>query len=396
MVPLLDGIRILDLTSVILGPYGTQILGDLGADVIKIEQPDGDNMRPIAPTAEPGLSALFSNNNRNKRSVVLDLKSEGGQAALRKLVETADVLVHNMRQEAIDKLGFGFGPVRAINKDIIYAAAVGFGRGGPYGGLPAYDDIIQAASGFAGLFQMRDGTPVYAPSIVADKVMGLHLVYATLAALFHRQRTGTPPDYVEVPMFEAMTAFNLNEHLSGATFGDDTSLGYQRALATDRRPYQTKDGWVGVLPYTPAHWERVLREIGKGDVVEMGWFRDPTERSRNFDRLYGMLAQALPQRTTKEWLATFSRLDVPHSEVRLPRDLLADPHLAAVGFFTPNFSTPSPMRRSLRQAVTFDGVPVEPDRPPPRLGAHTSVVLREAGLSEEAISAATRVEKPRA
>jgi crotonobetainyl-CoA:carnitine CoA-transferase CaiB-like acyl-CoA transferase len=396
MVPILDGIRILDLTSVILGPYGTQILGDLGADVIKIEQPDGDNMRPIAPTAEPGLSALFSNNNRNKRSVVLDLKSEGAKAALRKLIGTADVLVHNMRQEALDRLGFGFDPVRALNPRIIYCAAVGFGRAGPYGGLPAYDDIIQAASGFAGLFQMRDGTPVYAPSIVADKVMGLHLVYATLAALFHRQKTGTPPDYVEVPMFEAMTAFNLNEHLSGATFGDDTNLGYQRALAKDRRPYQTKDGWIGVLPYTPAHWARVLSEIGKGDVVESAWFRDPTERSRNFDRLYGMLAEALLLRTSADWCATFAKLDIPHSEVRLPKDLLADPHLAAVGFFAPNFTEPTPVTRSLRQPITFDGVPRAADRPPPRLGADTEAVLREAGLSDADITAAIPSQSRRA
>ncbi len=396
MVPILDGIRILDLTSVILGPYGTQILGDLGADVIKIEQPDGDNMRPIAPTAAPGLSALFSNNNRNKRSVVLDLKSEGAKIALRTLIGTADVLVHNMRQEALDKLGFGFAPVRALNPRIIYCAAVGFGRAGPYGGRPAYDDIIQAASGFAGLFQMRDGTPVYAPSIVADKVMGLHLVYATLAALFQRQRTGTPPDYVEVPMFEAMTAFNLNEHLSGATFGDDSQLGYQRALARDRRPYQTKDGWIGVLPYTPAHWARVLGEIGKGDVVESAWFRDPTERSRNFDRLYGMLAEALPLRTTAEWIAVFSRLDVPHAEVQLPKDLLADPHLNAVGFFAPNFSEVTPITRTLRAPITFDGLATSPDRPPPRLGADTEAILREAGLSAAEISAAIATPTKRA
>ena len=219
MFPILKGIRILDLTAVILGPFGAQILGDLGADVIKIEGPEGDNMRPIAPVAAPGLSALFANNNRNKRSVRLDLKTTGGRRALEKLIPTADVLVHNMRQDALDKLGFGFEAARALNAKLIYCAAVGYGRDGPYAGRPAYDDVIQAASGFAGLVQMRDGVPQYAPSIIADKVTGLHLVYAVLAALLHRERTGSVPGYVEIPMFEAMVAFNLKEHLSAATWG---------------------------------------------------------------------------------------------------------------------------------------------------------------------------------
>jgi crotonobetainyl-CoA:carnitine CoA-transferase CaiB-like acyl-CoA transferase len=387
MLPILKGIRIVDLTAVILGPYGAQILGDLGADVIKVESPDGDNMRPIAPTAAPGLSALFANNNRNKRSVVLDLKGEPGKAALRKLIGTGDVLIHNMRQEALDKLGFGFDAVRAMAPNLIYCAAVGFGRDGPYAGQPAYDDVIQAASGFAGLFQMRDATPVYAPSIIADKIVGLHLVYAVLAALLHRERTGAPPDYVEVPMFETMVAFNLNEHLHGATFGQDDWLGYQRALAKDRRPYRTADGWIGVLPYTPSHWVKVLAEIGRPEIAETTWFKDPTERSRNFDKLYGALAEALPQRTTAQWLATFARLDIPHAPVRTPHALLSDPHLEAVSFFKPNFAGDPPLQRTLRSPVVFNGVPTEKDRPPPLLGADTAAVLREVGCTEAEIAA---------
>lgn len=387
MIPLLKDIRILDLTSVILGPYATQTLGDLGADVIKIESPDGDNMRPIAPVAEPGVSALFSNNNRNKRSVVLDLKTDAGRVALLKLIETADVLVHNMRQEAIDKLGFGFDAVRAKNARLIYCAAVGFGRDGPYAGKPAYDDVIQAASGFAGLFTVRDGAPMYAPSIIADKIVGLHLVSAVLAALFHRQRTGTPPGYVEVPMFEAMVAFNLNEHLSGATFGDNADTGYQRTMTPNRRPYRTADGWIGVLPYTPVHWAKVLTEIGLGHVPDEPWFKDPTERSRNFDRLYGFLAEALPSRTSANWIATFERLDVPSAPVRSVTDLLADPHLTAVGMFEPQFSGPTPMQKSLRSATTFDGLERGPDLPPPRLGADTESVLRNAGCTDVEIAA---------
>ena len=388
MFPILKGIRVLDLTAVILGPFGAQILGDLGADVIKVESPDGDNMRPIAPLAAPGLSALFANNNRNKRSVRLDLKTPGGRRALEKLIPTADVLIHNMRQEALDKLGFGYAAASALNSKLIYCAAVGFGRDGPYAGQPAYDDVIQAASGFAGLFALRDGTPQYAPSIVADKVTGLHLVYAVLAALLHRERTGSTPGYVEIPMFEAMVAFNMNEHLSGATWGDAESAGYQRAVARGRRPYQTKDGWLGVLPYTPAHWQRVLPEFGHPEVADAAWFKDPTQRSLNFEKLYDMLVEALPTRTTAAWIEVFKRHDIPHAVVALPNDLLVDPHLRAVDFFKPNFASETPVVRTLRQPVGFADLAITPDLPPPLLGADTDAVLRAAGCTDAEIAAA--------
>ena len=388
MFPILNGIRIIDLTAVILGPYGAQILGDLGAEVIKIEGPDGDGMRSIAPIAEPGLSALFANNNRNKRSVQLDLKSEGGKVALRRLIGTGDVLVHNMRQEALDKLGFSYDVVRALNPKLIYCAAVGYGRAGPYAGRPAYDDVIQAASGFAGLFELRDGTPQYAPSILADKVSGVHLADAVLAALFHQQRSGANPGYVEIPMFEAMVAFNLSEHLSGATWGGPDGAGYQRSVSPDRKPFRTKDGWLGVLPYTPLHWAKVLPELGRPDVIEQAWFKNPIERSRNFSKLYALLVEALPQRTTAEWVAMLTRLDIPHAVVASPNDLLSDPHLLAVDFFTPNFASETPVVRTLRQAVGFSALEHISDLPPPRLGADTDAVLRAAGCTEAEIRAA--------
>lgn len=379
MIPLLKGLRVLDLTSVILGPYATQILGDLGAEVIKVESPEGDSMRPVAPTVRPGLSAIFANVNRNKRSVVLDLKSEEGREALKKLLAGADLFVHNMRQEAMDKLGFTFNAVREINPRIVYAAAVGFGRHGRYAGKPAYDDVIQAASGFAGLFQMRDGAPLYAPSIAADKVSGLHLAYAVLAALLHRERTGEPPGYVEVPMFELMAAFSLCEHMGPATFEQHGNVGYARVLSTGRRPYKTKDGWIGVLPYTQRNWVKVLAEIGRSDVAETAWFANATERSRRIDELYDVLAAALPARTTADWIVTFERLDVPCQPVRTPADLINDPHLDDVGFFTPSFGADTPVIRTLRQAVNVEGVATVPDLPPPLLGADTASVLREAG-----------------
>ena len=385
MIPLLQGLRILDLTSVILGPYATQILGDLGAEIIKIEPPEGDSMRPVAPQAAPGLSAIFANCNRNKRSVMLDLKTEAGKAALKRLIPTADAFVHNMRQEAMDKLGFTFDAVRAANPKIVYAAAIGFGRHGRYAGKPAYDDVIQAASGFAGLFQMRDGAPLYAPSIAADKVSGLHLTYALLAALLHRERSGEAPGYVEVPMFELMAAFSLCEHLGAATFEEEGSVGYTRVISPSRRPYKTKDGWVGVLPYTQRNWTKVLAEIGRSDVAETEWFNNPTERSRRIDELYDILAVALPARTTAEWLATFERLDIPSQPVRLPKDLLKDPHLADVGFFTPHFAGSTPVMRTLRQPMNVEAATKAPDLAPPLLGADTASVLREAGFSEAEI-----------
>lgn len=395
MIPLLQGIRILDLTAVILGPYATQILGDLGAEVIKIEPPDGDSMRPISPVAAPGMSAVFANCNRNKRSVVLDLKSEAGKAALMKLIPTADALVHNMRQEALDKLGFTYKAVHAANPRIVYAAAVGYGRHGRYAGKPAYDDVIQAASGFAGLFQMRDGEPLYTPSIAADKVSGLHLAYAVMAALLYRERTGRSPGYVEVPMYELMAAFSLCEHMAAATFQEDGKLGYIRVISPSRRPYKTSDGWVGVLPYSEANWRKILAEIDRLDVVETAWFRDATERSARVDELYDMLAEAMPARSTSEWLATFERLDIPAQPVRLPKDLLSDPHLADVGFFEPRFAGETPVIRSLRQAVNVEDVPSEPDLAPPMLGADTAAILREAGLSEEEIAKVAQRKPPR-
>jgi crotonobetainyl-CoA:carnitine CoA-transferase CaiB-like acyl-CoA transferase len=387
MIPLLKGLRILDLTSVILGPYGTQVLGDLGAEVIKVEPPEGDSMRPVAPVAEAGISAIFANFNRNKRSVVLDLKTEAGKAALMKLLPTADVFVHNMRQEAMDKLGFTFKAVRAASPRIVYAAAVGFGRHGRYAGKPAYDDVIQAASGFAGLFQMRDGTPLYAPSIAADKVSGIHLAYAVMAALLYRERTGETPGYVEVPMFELMAAFSLSEHMSAATFEEDGRIGYVRVLSPGRRPYKTRDGWVGVLPYSERNWTKVLTEIGRADVTELAWFRNATERSRRVDELYDILAAAMPARTTADWLATFQRLDIPHSPVRSPQDLLDDAHLNDVGFFAPNFGADTPVKRTLRQAVNVEDVTTAPDLPPPPLGADTEALLRQAGCTEAEIAA---------
>jgi crotonobetainyl-CoA:carnitine CoA-transferase CaiB-like acyl-CoA transferase len=389
MLPLLKGYRVVDVTAVILGPYSTQILGDLGADVIKVEPLDGDSMRVVPPVAQPGMSALFANNNRNKRSLALDLKVPEAKAVLAKLIATSDVLVHNMRQDAFDRLGFGAEAVRAINPKLIYCAAVGFGSNGPYAGRPAYDDVIQAMSGFAGLFALRDGAPALAPSIIADKVVGLHVVYAVLAALLNRERTGQGMA-IEVPMFEAMAAFAMNEHLDAATFDAGGEFGYARALAPQRRPYRTADGWIAVLPYTLPHWQKALTAIDRPDLREAGWLKDPGQRNLRAPELYEVLEAALPQRKTAAWLDMFAQLDIPCGRVNAPADLLRDPHLQAVGLFEAKFAGETPVIRTLNQAVRFGDVASSPDVAPPDLGAGNHEILEGLGYTGAQIEALCR------
>jgi crotonobetainyl-CoA:carnitine CoA-transferase CaiB-like acyl-CoA transferase len=384
MTPLLDGIRIIDITTILLGPFATQILGDMGADVIKIEAPDGDQNRWTPPHGEPDIGAGFANNNRNKRSLALDLKSERGKDILRRLIGTADALVHNMRQSALDRLGFGWDACREINPRLIYCAALGYGSDGPYSGKPAYDDIIQAAGGIAGLTWARDGAPAYHPTVTADKVGALHVVYAVLGALLHRERNGgNKGQLVEMPMLEATAAFSLNENLMHAIYEKDGALGYHRTMSPNRKPYPTKDGYIALLPYTLGQWTRVLDALGREDITSAAWFQSNGERSKRSDELYQILAGSLGHRTSAEWLALFEKLDVPCGPVHSLRSLLDDPHLNAVGFFEPRYAgEPAPYLRGLRQPVIWRGVENQPDRRPPKLGADALGILSEIGFDE--------------
>lgn len=386
MYSLLAGLRIVDITTIILGPFATQILGDLGAEVIKIETIDGDMNRAIPPHGAPGIGPVFANNNRNKRSLAVDLKQEAGKEVLRRLIATSDGLVHNMRQAALNRLGFGWDAVHAINPRLVYCAAVGYGSDGPYAGKPAYDDIIQAAGGLAGLTQVRDGEPAYHPTVTADKVAALYVVYALLAALLHRERTGGLGQLVEMPMFEAMAGFVLNEHLMGATFAADGKTGYHRALARNRKPYRTADGWIAVLPYTAVQWSRALQAVGREDVCTAPWFNDNAQRSMRSDELYGILAVSLGGRTSKEWLEIFEGEDIPCGPINTPEMLLSDPHLEAVGFFEPQFGSETPVRRTPRQPVLYRGVERQADRMAPALGADTLSLLEELGYKGDEIA----------
>lgn len=386
MLPLLQGIRVIEVGAVVLGPYAGQMLADLGAEVIKVEALEGDIARHAHP-AGPRGGALFVNNNRNKHMLAIDLKRPEGQAALAKLIGTADVVFHNMRVDAAERLGLGFEAVAAVNPSIIHCAAIGFGQRGRYRDRPAFDDIIQAASGIAGLAAATGDDPRFVPTILADKVAALHAVYGILAALVARARGREGAIKVEVPMFEALAAFLLNEHLAGATFAADGVPGYPRILSANRKPFRTADGWIAVLPYTDRQWRSFLIEIGREDIAEEDWFADPRIRPAHIDTLYALVADSLPGRTTSDWMSTLAERDIPCSEVPGIDQLLTDPHLADIGFFDVPENYPGDIVRSLPQPVLFEGIAETPDAPPRGLGADSRTILRGVGMDDGEVDA---------
>jgi crotonobetainyl-CoA:carnitine CoA-transferase CaiB-like acyl-CoA transferase len=373
----LTGLRVVDLTAMVMGPYCTQIMADLGADVIKVEPPDGDTTRNISVAPAPGMSGVFVNVNRGKRSVVLDLRTDAGKTALRKLIERADVFIHSMRAKAIAKLGFGYDDVAAIQPAIVYTNCYGYGRRGPDRDLTAYDDTIQAQCGLPAVQQMLTGEANYVGTILADKVAGLTALYATMMALFHRERTGEGQE-VEVAMFETMASFMLVEHANGALF--EPRLGpavYHRAVAPNRRPYRTKDGHLSALIYNDKQWSAFVAAVRPAWASEA--FATLEQRAQHIDAVYALVADTMKERTTQEWLDLFRALDIPAAPLRTPDELFDDPHLAAVGLFETVDTPHGPVR--------FPGVPTWFSRTPgrvaggaPELGAHTKEVLAELGL----------------
>ena len=375
---LLSGVRIIDMTSVVFGPLATQMLGDLGADVIKVESPEGDMLRQVQPAQSTGMGAAFLGVNRNKRSVVLDLKTDDGRRSLRRLLRDADVFISSIRPAALARLSLAPDALRRENPRLVTVAAVGFGSDGPYSDKPAYDDSIQAVSGMAGLATMRDpgAPPSYAPTILADKLGGVTAAWAVMAALYHRERTGEG-QHVEVPMFETLASFLLVEHMAAATFENlPQSFGYSRMLVPHRRPVQTKDGYITILPYSNAQWARFFRAIGREDMLCHPWVTNMDERSRNSGAVYDMVGQFAPSRTTQEWIDLMEEADIPVMPVWMLPDLPQDPHIEATGFFQRVAHPTEGAIWTTKPPVKFSATPARHDlRPAPRLGEHSEEIL---------------------
>lgn len=385
----LEGLKVVDMTSVLMGPFASQMLADMGADVIKIEAPQGDLVRQIGPSRRDGMGPVFLNANRNKRSVVLDLKHPDGIAALKRLLEDADVLMYNVRPQAMARLGLGYEEVAAINPRIVYAGLFGFGQDGPYAARPAYDDLIQGGATLSHwIAQSSGGIPRYVPTAMADRTVGLTGVGAILATLYARERTGRG-DKVDIPMFETMVAFVLGDHFGGMTYAPPLDAGgYARQLSPERRPYRTLDGHVCAMVYTDKQWRGFLREIGRESLMQDDpRFSTYVERTRHVDHVYGFLASLFLEKTTEQWLALLERADVPSLPMHTLQTVLQDPHLVATGFFaTVEHPTEGPIR-SMRLPMTWQRNNPGIRRLAPSLGEHTREVLGQLGYGEAQIEA---------
>jgi crotonobetainyl-CoA:carnitine CoA-transferase CaiB-like acyl-CoA transferase len=385
----LAGIRVIDVTTVVLGPYATQMLGDLGADVIKIETKEGDSTRQIGPSRNPGMAAYFATLNRNKRSVVLDLKRPAAKQALLRLVETADVLVHNMRPGAAKRLGLDYPSLADRNARIVYASAAGFRKNSSARDDPAFDDLIQGMSGAAFLNAGPDGAPRYFPTVLVDKLTGLMMASMIGMALFHRERTGVGQE-VHVPMMETMVGFLLVEHFCSGVFGEpEKGLGYPRLLTPHRKPYATRDGFISVIALTDAHWSKLFAAMGRAALIEDPRFCSIAARSQHVDALYGTLTEGMTQRTTAEWLEILREADIPCGAANTLQDLMSNAYLRETEFFK-QMQHPIDGKVVLPAiAPEFSASPPSVRRLWPTLGQHTEEVLREAGFSTPEIATIT-------
>lgn len=384
----LSGIRIIDMTTVLMGPYATQMLGDFGADVIKVEAPEGDLVRKIGPARNAGMGPIFLNANRSKRSITLDLKQPEGRDALLRLCAGADVLVYNVRAKAMKRLGLSYEEVAAVNPRLVYAGMFGYGQDGPYAARPAYDDLIQGGATLPYLFsRVNEGKPRYVPSAMADRVVGLVAVGAILASIVERGRTGAG-QRVDIPMFETMVGFVLGDHLGGLTFDPPLDAGgYARQLSPDRRPYQTKDGYVCALIYNDGHWNRFFSAIGRPDLpAGDSRFASFNSRMAHIDEVYRELAALFLTRTSAEWLDLLEKADVPAMPMYDFEGVLDDPHLKATGFFRLEEHPSEGMIRTMAAPPKWSRTPARPERHAPRQGEHSEEILREAGFTDAEIA----------
>jgi crotonobetainyl-CoA:carnitine CoA-transferase CaiB-like acyl-CoA transferase len=402
----LAGVRILDLSSIVLGPLATLTLAGLGAEIIKIEAPEGDNVREAGSmrvdthgAEHQKMGHVFMHANRGKKSVVLDLKKPAAREALLRLAKDADVLLSNIRPAAMDRLGLGYHALAAVNPRLVYVTACGYSARGPYADRPAYDDLIQGAASIPWLLQQAGAeAPMYAPVSLADRVTGLHVAYSIAAALFARERNGSG-QHIEVPMFESVAHFVLADHMAGRTFapganGECVSTGaagvgeaaYDRLVSVDRRPYRTADGYLCVLIYNDKHWRTFFAAIGQPEMAADPLFATQRSRSRRIREVYAWVGEIMRTRTTGQWQTLLDAADIPYQAVNSIEDLLNDPHLNATGFIgAETHPTEGPIR-TLGNPTSWSGTPLPPLAPTPRLGEHSVEVLLAAGYTQEEVA----------
>jgi crotonobetainyl-CoA:carnitine CoA-transferase CaiB-like acyl-CoA transferase len=387
----LQGIKVIDMTTVLMGPYATQMLGDYGADVIKVESIEGDVTRLIGPTRHPGMGPVFLNTNRSKRSICLDLKKPAGRDAVLRLIAGADVLIYNVRPQAMARLNLGYEVVSEINPRLIYAGVFGFGQDGPYAAKPAYDDLIQGATALPALMALTsDGVPRYVPNALVDRIVGLTAVGAICASLVHRDRSGRG-QRLDIPMFETMTSFVMGDHMGGLTYDPPLDKGgYARHLSRDRRPYKTSDGYICVIVYNDKQWQSFFDATGRDDLRNNPKFATFSGRATNIDEVYAELARIFETRTTADWLALLTKADIPVMAMHDLGSILDDPHLVATGYFpVVEHPTEGPIR-SMKVSAAWSETPVETVRLAPRLNQHGEEILRGAGFSSEEIATLVR------
>lgn len=382
----LAGVRIVELATVVMAPLATRALADMGADVIRVEAPGGDFMRDFDPKRNPKMGGFSMGVNRNKKSVVLDLKTPEGHSALCDLVATANAFVTNIRPRALQKLNVTDEDLRTHRPDLVYCSATGFGSDGPYADKAAYDDVIQAASGFASMFTWFDDEPRFVPTIIADKVAAMHIAYAVLAGLYRQRDTGEG-DFIEVPMGETMVAFNLVEHLSGHTFDPpEGDFSYLRLRTKHRRPRRSADGWVCILPYSDRNWVDFFKIAGLDEHANDPRFATVNARITNVNALYALLDEAVGKRTTAEWMELCDEHSIPAVPVVDLEHVEDDPHYAAVEMIEYRQHPTEGAYRNVKHPIQFRSGSPGLYQPAAGLGEHTSDVFRSLGYNDEQLA----------